>query len=296
PDDRDRVAGRRAGEGSGARAVAGEAPGHALVSGGDRVERVVAGCRVALEARRAGRNVVGGARGALGESRRIVTLTAIARRRVQRIELRRGPRVPGRGIGARVHADEVGGLVAARAAERHRRGMAHGRERPGRELGRRVAGLARYRGAAAADREVVGREAVGVHAVVTGGAAAGHAHVGEHRPRPAERRMAGVAFEVGDDVRRPLALRHRAVVAGRAAAARLGVVEVDGRIPGDRGVAGPALIGRENVVGRLRRRAYQAADAMAAATGPRRALEHGVDVTGLAGEVAVLTRELEAGG
>src|SRR5436305_6111149 len=111
PGDRDRVAGRRAGEGSGVRAMAAQAAGDSLVSGGDRVERVVAGRRVALEARRAGRNVVGGARGALGESRRIVTLTAIARRRVQRIELRRGPRVPGRGIGARVHADEVGGLV-----------------------------------------------------------------------------------------------------------------------------------------------------------------------------------------
>src|SRR5207302_8874833 len=135
-----------------------------------------------------------------------------------------------------------------------------------------------------------------MYVVVTGGAAAGHAHVGEHRPRPAERRMAGVAFEVGDDVRRPLALRHRPVVAGRAAAARLGVVEVDGRIPGDRGVAGAALIGRENVAGRLRRPAYQAADALAGATVLRRALEHGVDVTGLGGEVAVLTRELKAGG
>src|SRR5437899_4170948 len=170
--------------------------------------------------------------------------------------------------------------------------MVHGRDRPGRELGRRVAGLARYCSAAGADREVVGREAVGAHAIVAGGAAAGHADVGEHRPRPAERRMAGVAFEVGDDVRRPLALRHRPVVTGRAAAARLGVVEVDGRIPGDRGVAGAALIGRENVVGRLRRPAYEAADAMTGATLLRRALEHGVDVAGLAGEVAVLTREL----
>src|SRR5207237_5081029 len=93
-----------------------------------------------------------------------------------------------------------------------------------------------------------------------------------------------------------LALRHRSVVAGRATAARLGVVEVDRRVPGDRGVTGVALVGREDVVGRFRRRAYQAADAMAGATGLRRALEHGVDVTGLAGEVAVLTRELEAGG
>src|SRR5207302_10394826 len=132
-----------------------------------------------------------------------------------------------------------------------------------------------------------------MYVVVSGVAAAGHVPVGEHRPRSAERRMAGVAFEVGDDVRRPLALRHRTVVTGRAAAARLGVVEVDRRVPGDRGVAGPALIGRENVAGRLRRRAYQAADAMAGVTLHRLALEDCVDVTGLDGPVAVLTRELE---
>src|SRR5438105_10014124 len=172
--------------------------------------------------------------------------------------------------------------------------MVHGRAEPVRVVGGRMTALARRHGRA--DRDVIRGWAGRMYVVVTGGAAAGDAHVGEHRPRPAERRMAGVAFEVGDDVRRPLALRHRPVVTGRAAAARLGVVEVDGRVPGDRGVAGPALIGRENVAGRLRRRAYQAADAMAGATLLRRALEDCVDVAGLAGQVAVLTRELEAGG
>src|SRR5689334_5256365 len=46
--DRNRVAGRRSGEGSGARSVAGETAAHALVDPGDRVDRVVAGGGVAL--------------------------------------------------------------------------------------------------------------------------------------------------------------------------------------------------------------------------------------------------------
>src|SRR5437763_15943192 len=59
PGDRDRVAGRRAGEGAGVRAMAAPAAGDALGGGGGRVEGGVAGRRVALGARRAGR-VVGG--------------------------------------------------------------------------------------------------------------------------------------------------------------------------------------------------------------------------------------------
>src|SRR5207245_5734562 len=70
----------------------------------------------------------------------------------------------------------------------------------------------------------------------------------------------------------------------------------DGWIPGHRRVAGPALVGRENVVARLRGSAHDGADAMAGAAVGRRALEYRVDVAGLAGEVPVLTRELEAGG
>src|SRR2546429_7255131 len=73
------------------------------------------------------------------------------------------------------------------------------------------------------------RRAHRVNVVVTGGAAAGYPDVIEHRAAPAERRMAGIALQVGDDVRGPLALCLHAVVAGRAAAAHLGVVEVDRR-------------------------------------------------------------------
>src|SRR5256885_6492670 len=91
------------------------------------------------------------------------------------------------------------------------------------------------------------RDARRVNVVVTGGAAAGYPDVIEHRAAPAERRMAGVALQVGDDVRGPLALRLHAVVAGRAAAAPPGVVEVDRRVPGDGGMAAGAPGGRGGV-------------------------------------------------
>src|SRR5438132_13496629 len=66
--------------------------------------------------------------------------------------------------------------------------------------------------------------------------------------------------------------------------------------PGDGRLACAALLGRENVVARLRGGAHDVADAVAGAAVGRRALEYRVDVAGLAGEVPVLTRELEAGG
>src|SRR5437016_10739063 len=139
------------------------------------------------------------------------------------------------------------------------------------------------------------RDARRVNVVVTGGAAAGYPDMIEHRAAPAERRMAGVALQVGDDVRGPLALCLHAVVAGRAAAAHLGVVEVDRRVPGDGRMAAGALVGREDVVGGLGGGAHGGADAVTGAAILRGALEYGVGVTGLAGQVAVLADELEAG-
>src|SRR6266513_2964240 len=163
---------------------------------------------------------------------------------VQAIELRRVARVPSGGLGARVHPLEVPRLVAALArCER------------------------------SADRYMGRRDARRVHVVVTGGAAAGYPDVIEHRAAPAERRMAGVALQVGDDVRGPLALRLHAVVAGRAAAAHLGVVEVDRRVPGDGRMAAGALVGREDVVGGLGGGAHDGADAVTGAAILRGALE-----------------------
>src|ERR1700730_6872465 len=134
------------------------------------------------------------------------------------------------------------------------------------------------------------------HTVVAAGAVVGDALVGEERAGPGERRMAGIALEIRDDVRRSLALRHHTVVAGLAAAARLGVVEVDRRVPGDGRMAAGAPVGREDVVGGLGRGADGGADAVTGTAVGRGALENGGGVTGLAGQVAVLADELEAGG
>src|SRR2546429_591997 len=139
------------------------------------------------------------------------------------------------------------------------------------------------------------RDARRVNVGVTGGAAAGYPDVIEPRPGPAERRMAGVALQVGDDVRGPLALCLHAVVAGRAAAAHLGVVEVDRRVPGDGRMAAGALVGREDVVGGLGGGADDGADAVKGAAILWGALEDGVGVPGLAGQVSVLTDSIEAG-
>ena len=57
-----------------------------------------------------------------------------------------------------------------------------------------------------------------------------------------------------------------------------------------RGVAGLAALGAEDVAGRLRQRVDARALGMAGGADPRRALEHGIDVAGLAGHVAVRCR------
>src|SRR6267378_8377431 len=165
------------------------------------------------------------------------------------------------------------------------------RSGPGGEVGARVAALARGRGRA--DRDVRWRHAGRRHTVVAAGAIVGYAHVAEHRAAPAERRMAGIALQVGDDVRGSLALCLHAVVAGRAAAAHLGVVEVDRRVPGDGRMTAGALVGREDVIGGLGGSAHGGADAVTGGAILRRALEYGVGVTGLAGQIAVLADELE---
>jgi len=144
PHNRDRVAGRRSRERSGARAVAGEAARHPLMDSGDGVERPVARRRVALRAQRSGRNVVRRARrGWVKEGGRVMAQTAISRGGVQAIERRRRTRVTGGGVGARVHPLEVPRLVAARAGERRHCRVVHDAGVPRRVVGGRVAALAR---------------------------------------------------------------------------------------------------------------------------------------------------------
>src|SRR2546430_15187531 len=94
------------------------------------------------------------------------------------------------------------------------------------------------------------RDARRVNVVVTGGAAAGYPDVIEHRAAPAERRMAGIALQVGDDVRGPLALCLHAVVAGAGAAAPPGGGENDPPAPSGGRMGAGALVGREEGGGR----------------------------------------------
>jgi len=108
PDNRHRVTGRRSGEGSRARAVAGEAPRHALVGPGDGINPEVARGRVALRAGRRGRNVIRrlarGRQQVRGEGRRRdVAVAAITRGRVLRVERRVGSRVTRGGVAAGHH-------------------------------------------------------------------------------------------------------------------------------------------------------------------------------------------------
>src|SRR5437879_940656 len=97
------------------RAVAGEAPGHALVRPGDRVGRVVARGGMALRARRGGWNVIGrlgGLRHVRREGRcRSVTAVAVAGDGVHLVEGLRTGISPG-GRAARHHPEIRGGLVA----------------------------------------------------------------------------------------------------------------------------------------------------------------------------------------
>jgi len=152
--------------------VTGEAPGHALVGARDRVERVIAHGRVALGARRAGRNVIRGLGVAgliAGKGRRgRVAGAALARGRMGLV-VRGGARIPPGGRGADEHADVGRGLVTGRAGAHHRRyrGVAGDAERRTRDACRaeleaprvHVAGAVAARAVAiqAPERDVIAR-------------------------------------------------------------------------------------------------------------------------------------------
>jgi hypothetical protein len=117
----------------------------------------------------------------------------------------------------------------------------------------------------------------------------------EYSSRPTDGRMAHVAFEVGGDVLRRLALRLDVVVAGRAAPVCLGVVEVDRRNPGHGGVAAVTLLGREDVIRGLRGGPDARAQAVARRTFSWCPLEDGTRVALLALQIAVPAGQLETG-
>ena len=155
-------------------AVAGQAAGHALVGAGDRVERVVAARGVALRARRAGRDVVGGLarpRSALSakRGRRGVAAVAVTAGRVA-LSKRVGPRVAGRWWRcSRASPGKARALVAGLAGRHRCCHRACGRQRQRRDVDARGAELeaarvdvrggmaARAVAVEAADRDVVAR-------------------------------------------------------------------------------------------------------------------------------------------
>jgi len=170
PDDRHRVAGRRSGERSRARAVAGEAPGHALVRAGHRVDGEVARGGVALRAGRRGRNVIRrlarGRQQVRRESRRRdVTVAAITRGRVLRVERRVGSRISCGGGAAGDHP-QVGRRLVTVAAPAHAGRGDRRVTRDGERRGRNVRGADLE---AAATRGDVGSR-VAARAVTVGGA------------------------------------------------------------------------------------------------------------------------------
>ena len=114
--------GKRAGHG---RSVAAQAARHPLVSAGDRVGRVVARCRVALRARRRGRNVVrrlsAGSHIIREGGCRRMTAAAIAGGRMNGIERRRWARIPRHRPRAGEHAEVARRLVTGLTSGYRRR-------------------------------------------------------------------------------------------------------------------------------------------------------------------------------
>lgn len=152
---------------------------------------------------------------------------------------------------ARDHAHELRRLVAALAGPSGGGGMDcryPGDIVPSRVIGGRVTTLTtpRTRGNC---RDMGGRLSLGAHVVVAGCAARGQAGVIEHGACPPYGRVTNAAIQVGNNVIRPLASdRAACVMTTDAAAGHFVVTEVDSRTPRHRRMAGPTVVGAENVV------------------------------------------------
>ena len=117
----------------------------------------------------------------------------------------------------------------------------------------------------------------------------------ENRAGPTNGRMTGVAFQVGIDVLRSLALRLHIVVAGGATAAGFSVVEVDGGIPRHRGMTAVASVGRQDMRGCLGGSPNCGADAVTRGAVARCSFEYRIGMTQLALQIAMLSHQLESG-
>ena len=117
----------------------------------------------------------------------------------------------------------------------------------------------------------------------------------DHR-LPPEYGVARFTFHSGGDVIERLARCVHAVMAGRAAALDFLVIEVAGRLPRNRGVAGIAAIRAQHVILRLHGGGNARSTAVAGGAIARRAFEDGAHVTGLARDVQVRAQQFEPGG
>ena len=113
---------------------------------------------------------------------------------------------------------------------------------------------------------------------------------------PAQGGMAGIAFQGGVHVRRPLALRLQIVVTARTTAPNFGVIKVHCRFPAQGRMAAIATVRRQNVIGGLGHGTNDRTDAMVEATVMRRAFEDGVHMAGFTGQIAMLTHQFKACG
>ncbi len=146
--------------------------------------------------------------------------------------------------------------------------------------------------------DMVRRLAGKQRAVVTDDAEARHRHRNlgvVHRLGwiPTDHGMTGGAIRTGCRVVGSLALGDRAVVAGDAGPERFPVLEMHIRAERDGVVACGTVVRARNMRRRLRRRVVLRPGDMAGAAVARRALEHRVQVTELAGQVAMHAIELE---
>lgn len=210
-----------------------------------------------------------------------VALAAITTGRV-----RRSWSGPGR------HSEEaLTGFVARGAGYACDGGVIHRGAGESREVRARVAVFARR----PVGRNMSGRYSGGLDAVVARGTSRRDPTVTENSARPAQGRMAYVAFQVGIDVPRALALRLYVVMARRAASLRFRVIEVNCRAPSNRRVATLAMLRRKNVSRSFGGCPDRRSHSMAGGAVARSALEDRIRMTGFAGQVAVLPDELEPG-
>lgn len=201
-----------------------------------------------------------------------------------------GIRRQGRAIHHRHAVPLHPGFVASLASVRDA-GVVHDRAGEGDEIRRRVTHLAGFSG-----REVGLRFARCVHVVVTARAIVVNAGVIVVGRGPWQRdQMARAAFRQCRDVIGPLADRLHAVVAGTAGTQHINMVKLRNRLPTVRRMAGLAVVRREDVIERLRRRPVASTRRVTGKAVFGRAFKNAADMTTLTRDRSVQPHELKPG-